>query len=164
MTWWWVPWVYLLLSVHPRWGARETCNQEIPTGRTKKLKKSPLSSQKTGKGWPRGTKNIFIIPVLSSQTPKENLAKHQKWKHVYRVCMSAKLLQSCTTQWDPMDCSLPGCQAPLSMGFSWEEYWSELPCPPPGDLLDPRVELASLTSPALSSGFFTTNATWGTYL
>ena len=46
-------------------------------------------------------------------------------------------------------------QAPLSMGFSRQEYWSGLPCPPPGDLPDPETELASLTSPALAGGFFT---------
>ena len=34
-------------------------------------------------------------------------------------------------------------QAPLSMGFSKEEYWSELPFPPPGDLPDPLIKLAS---------------------
>ena len=32
------------------------------------------------------------------------------------------------------------CQAPLSMGFSREVYWSGLPCPPPGDLPDPGIE------------------------
>ena len=31
-------------------------------------------------------------------------------------------------------------QAPLSMGFSRQEYWSGLPCPPPGDLPDPGIE------------------------
>ena len=36
-----------------------------------------------------------------------------------------------------MDCSLP---APLSMGFSRQEYWSGLPCPPPGDLPNPGIE------------------------
>ena len=35
-------------------------------------------------------------------------------------------------------------QAPLSMGFSRQEYWSGLPCPLPGDLLDPGIELGSL--------------------
>ena len=35
-------------------------------------------------------------------------------------------------------------QAPLSMGFSRQEYWSELPCPPPGDLPDPGTEPMSL--------------------
>ena len=48
-------------------------------------------------------------------------------------------------------------QAPLSMGFSRQEYWSRLPCPPPGDLPDPGIKLASLMSPALAGGFFTTN-------
>ena len=52
------------------------------------------------------------------------------------------------------------CQAPLSMGFSRQEYWSELPCPPPGALPDPGIELASLMSPALAGAFFTTSATW----
>ena len=51
-------------------------------------------------------------------------------------------------------------QAPLSMGFSRQEYWSGLPCPPPGDLPHPGIEPASLMSPALAGGFFTTSATW----
>ena len=49
-------------------------------------------------------------------------------------------------------------QAPLSMGFSRQEYWSGLPCPPPGDLPDPGIEPASPVSPALAGGFFTTSA------
>ena len=49
-------------------------------------------------------------------------------------------------------------QAPLSMEFSREEYWSGLPCLPPRDLLDPGIELAS-KSPALAGRFFTTRAT-----
>ena len=51
-------------------------------------------------------------------------------------------------------------QAPLSMGFSMQEYWSGLPCPPPGDLPDPGIKPASLMSPALAGGFFTTSAAW----
>ena len=50
-------------------------------------------------------------------------------------------------------------QAPLSMGFSRHEYWSGLSCPPPGDLPIPGIEPASLISPALAGGFFTTSAT-----
>ena len=46
------------------------------------------------------------------------------------------------------------------MGFSRQEYWSELPFPPPGDLPNPGIELASLRSPALASEFFTTSAMW----
>ena len=51
-------------------------------------------------------------------------------------------------------------QAPLSMGLSGKEYWSELPRPLPGDLPDPGIEPASLMFPALVGGFFTTSATW----
>ena len=51
-------------------------------------------------------------------------------------------------------------QAPLSMGFSRQEYWSGLPCPPPGALPNPGIELVSLLSPALADGFFTTRTTW----
>ena len=47
-------------------------------------------------------------------------------------------------------------QAPLSMGFSGEEYWSGLPFPPPGNLPDSGVEPESPASPALGGGFFTT--------
>ena len=50
-------------------------------------------------------------------------------------------------------------QAPLSMGFSRQEYWSGLLCPPPGTLPHPGIELASLKSPALAGGFFTASAT-----
>ena len=50
-------------------------------------------------------------------------------------------------------------QAPLSVGFSRQEYWSRLPFSPPGDLPDPGIELAALTSPALTGGFFTTSTT-----
>ena len=45
------------------------------------------------------------------------------------------------------------CQAPLSMGFSGQEYWNRLPFPSPGDLPDPEIEHAF---PALAGGFFTT--------
>ena len=51
-------------------------------------------------------------------------------------------------------------QAPLSMGFSRQECSGGLPSPPPGDLPNPGIEPASLMSPALAGGFFTTSATW----
>ena len=40
-------------------------------------------------------------------------------------------------------------QGPMSMGFSRQEYWSGITCPPPGDLPDPGMELASPAAPAL---------------
>ena len=51
-------------------------------------------------------------------------------------------------------------QAPLSMGLSRQEYWSGLPCPPPGDLSDTGIEPVSFMSPALAGGFFITSTTW----
>ena len=50
-------------------------------------------------------------------------------------------------------------KAPLSRDFSRQEYWSGLPCPPPGDLPQPGIKPAAL-SPALAGGFFTTSAAW----
>ena len=46
-------------------------------------------------------------------------------------------------------------QAPLSMGFSRQGYWSGVPCSPPGDLPDPGIRPTSLMSPALAG-----SATW----
>ena len=64
--------------------------------------------------------------------------------------MRAKSLQS----WPSL------CDPALSMGFSRQEHWSGLPCPPPGNFPEPDIEPMSLMSPALASRFFTTHATW----
>ena len=48
-------------------------------------------------------------------------------------------------------------QAPLSMAFSRQEYWSGLPCSPLGALPDPGIESTSLTSPALAGRLFNTS-------
>ena len=48
------------------------------------------------------------------------------------------------------------CQAPLSMEFSRQEYWSGLPFPPPGNLPDPGTELASPVSPVLQADSLST--------
>ena len=51
-------------------------------------------------------------------------------------------------------------KAPLSMGFSRQEYWCGLPCPPPEDLPDPGIKPTSLMSPPGAGGFFTASASW----
>ena len=48
-------------------------------------------------------------------------------------------------------------QAPLSMGYSRQEYWSGLPLPSPGDLPHPGIKPMSLMSPALAVRLFTTS-------
>ena len=58
-------------------------------------------------------------------------------------------------------CGLLLTRLPLSMGFSRQEYWSGLSCPPPGDLSDPGIKPTHPASPALSGRFFTTSSTPG---
>ena len=65
--------------------------------------------------------------------------------------------QLCLTLCDPMD--YIAHQVPLSMSFSKQEYWSGFPCPPPGDLPNPGIKPAFLTSPALAGRLFITSAT-----
>ena len=62
------------------------------------------------------------------------------------TCVCAKSLQSCPTLGDVMDCSPPG-----SMGFSRQECWSGLPCPPPQDLPSPGIEPMSPAASALQA-------------
>ena len=66
--------------------------------------------------------------------------------------LSVKLLQSCPIPW------AVALQAPLSMGFSRQECWSGLLCPPPRDLPDLGIKPVSLMSPVLAGRFFTTSA------
>ena len=74
----------------------------------------------------------------------------------YKIFMlnRSSRVQFCATLWTAAR------QAPLSMEFSRQEYWSGLLCPPPGDLPDLGIELGSLMSPELADGFFTTSTTW----
>ena len=55
--------------------------------------------------------------------------------------MRTKSLQSCPTPCDALD-----YHAPQSVGFSRQEYWRGLPCPPPRDLPDPGIEPVSVTA------------------
>ena len=68
--------------------------------------------------------------------------------HIRTVCVCTQL---CPIPCDPM-----GHQAPLTMEFSRQEYWSGLPFLSPGDLPDPGFRPEPLVSPALVYGFFTT--------
>ena len=65
------------------------------------------------------------------------------------VCSAAQLCPTHGTPWTVAR------QAPLSMGFPRQEYWSGLPFPPPGDLPEAGREPMS---PALAGGIFTTES------
>ena len=65
------------------------------------------------------------------------------WQAMVHSESESEVAQSCLTLCNPTDRSH---QAPLSTGFSRQEYWRGLPCPPPGDLPDPGIELKSPAS------------------
>ena len=71
--------------------------------------------------------------------------------HIEKKVKESEVAQSCPTLCDPMNCSLP---ASPSMRFSRQGYWSGLPFPSPGDLLNPGIEPGSpaLQADALPSG------------
>ena len=71
---------------------------------------------------------------------------------MYEDVVHAKLLQSCLTFCIPLAIA---CQTPLPMGFSRQEYWSGLPCHPPGDLFKSVIKPKFPVSLALAGMFFT---------
>ena len=98
------------------------------------------------------TQHPFTIKLLKQLCVEKNVLQHNKG------CMCApshcSRMQLFATLW------IVAHQAPLSTGFFRQEYWSGLPCPPPGNLSNSGIEPASLTSPALAGRFFITKATW----
>ena len=116
----------------------------------------PTTENRTNGGFIRG--NFFPLNTEKGIEVREG-----------GVCAHPKSLQSYLTLCDPMNCIPPGSscnpidcspQAPLSMGFSRKEHWSGLPCPPPGNLPDPRIRAKSLMPPASEGGFFTISGIW----
>ena len=92
-------------------------------------------------GTVKGTWYTFLASEQRTiQTQTDQIQKRSKKSFLNRVA------QSCLTLCDPMDCCT--VQTPPSMGFSRQEYWSELPFPSPGDLPDPGIEPGS---PALQA-------------
>ena len=85
-----------------------------------------------------------------------------------KCCVCLKLLQSFSTLCDSVDCSPPGScvlwtvahQVPVSMGFSRQEYWSGLTCPPLGGSFWPGDLNPHLMFPALADRFLITITTW----
>ena len=108
--------------------------------------------------------SILLLPSplyvdRGGERRRERVCTNSRWEVLFlvRLLSFLRLVPTPWTLWTV------ACQAPLSMGFSRQEYWSGLPCPPPGDLPDPGIEPRSLTSPPLAGGFFTTAATWEAY-
>ena len=95
----------------------------------------------------------FLLLILRTQN---SLSLYCKNGQLLSMCVlnCISCVQLFATLW------MVARQAPLSMGFSRQEFWSRLPCPPPGDLPESGIEPASLTSPELTGEFFPTSATW----
>ena len=135
--------------------------------RSKKFDEHCLKSQTTFSG--QGSESRAGKPLQSLSplfhSPPLFFWSHQLWLGApwaspgQTVVCCAQLLSRvplCAAPWTA------ACQAPLSMGFSRQEYWSGLPCPPPGALPDPGIELMSLDVKKLplAGGFFITSIIW----
>ena len=103
---------------------------------------------------------VFVFESLIAYSYSKEAILHLSssllvvWNRTRKECLRAWVL-SCfshvglfVTLWTV------ACLAPLSMGFSRQEYWSGLPCPPPGDLPNPGIKPVSLLSLALADMFF----------
>jgi len=114
----------------------------IGEGNGNPLQYSCLENPRDGRAW-----WVAIYGVAQSQTQLKWLSSRSSSKlciqwHGKNQKVKVKAAQYCLTLFDPMDCS---CQAPLAMEFSRPEYWSGLPCPPPGNLPNPGIRPRSLT-------------------
>ena len=105
-------------------------------------------SKSTARSW---RSNLLVIYI---KCERQDL---KTWKY-FQVC--ACVLSHFSRAWLFATLWTVACRAPLSMGFSRQEYCTGLPCPPPGNLPSLRIEPVSLTSSALAVTFFTTRATW----
>ena len=90
---------------------------------------------------------FYIAPYIA---PKNLLVRKIYTYYIDRRCVHTQLVSRVWLSATPWTVA---CQAPLSMEFSRQEYWSGLPFSIPGDLSDPGIKLKS---PALAGGFFTT--------
>ena len=92
---------------------------------------------------------------------KKEKRKEWIWTSLFLQKLTRACMLSCFSHvWLFVTLQTIASQAPVSMGFSRQEYWNGLPCPPPGDLLGPGIEPGSPTFLTLASGFFTTSVTW----
>ena len=119
---------------------RIKCNSKDYRSSKHREKLLPLKLQKiVDKERIQNSEELFFPPALPSSS----------------ACVVASVMSdSFSTLWTIT------CQAPLSMGFPRQEYWSGLPFPPSGDLPNTGIKPESLSSLALAGRFFTDSATW----
>ena len=106
----------------------------------------------------RGQAMIWWVYKQNLELPFVSLS----FPHLLPSCCVACVPSGFSRVWFFVTTWTVTCQAPLSMQISRQEYWSGLPCPPPGGLSDAGIKLISLMSATLAGRFSTTSATWGT--
>ena len=111
------------------WAGNYWQNRAIPMRNTRKIKHNNKKAQRHCRSQPASQ---------SSQSGK-------RYRQLSTAVWKAFLVWLSATPWTIAH------QAPLSMGFSRQEYWSGLPCPPPGDLPNPGIETAPPAPPALQT-------------
>ena len=107
--------------------------------------------------WQKHNRCYFLsltFPPKKPECKRVNTRKNNiRTTGLFRFYLLCVYMLSCVLLCDHMDCSP---QAPLSMEFSRQTYWSGLLFPLPGDLPDPGIKPTSLASRALAGRFFTT--------
>ena len=111
--------------------AQANCHEDIIARESQQVQRQKVKKQ-----------NKPMLPPKAGEIFKDNLSNNNSGGGglVAKSCQTLATL--CTI----------ACQAPLSMGFPRQEYWSGLPFPSPGDLPNPVIKPRS---PALEGGFFT---------
>ena len=122
-----------------------------------------MGSQRVGHDWATFThftsNMIFIIKYFRDIKNTIDKVCKIKWKNIYSICLACVHVFSCVQLFvTPRTILYTVRQAPLSMGFSRQEYWSGLPFPTLGDLPDPGMKPVFLVSPKLAGGLFTTES------
>ena len=116
-----------------------------------------VASPEVGRVWPHfRMRGREALPEGGSQAEPQGPVRTGSLSLPRHHCLCADAVPACApgcvwlfvTQWTV------ACQAPLSMGFSRQDYWSRLPFPSLGDLPDPGIEPVSSAAPALAGGFF----------
>ena len=111
---------------------------------------------------PVSVKNAIVLLYSSSQSRPENQVMFFPFlvhTYIYNDNVCCAVLSHFGRVWLFVTPWTVAHQAPLSRGFSRQEYWNGLLCPPPRYLPYPGIELVSLMSLVLAGGFFTTGAT-----
>ena len=89
---------------------------------------------------------LFYLPLMSCLFPALHTCLTCNFDKP-TSCVPVYMLSCFSCVWLFVTLWTSACQAPLSVGFSRQEYWSGLPCPPPGVLLNPVIEPMSLKAP-----------------